>query len=181
MSKRTEATVEGKDGHAFQVTKGAPQVVLSLVRDKSVEGGVNEDVNRFAVKGYRTLGVARTDGGKNWQFVGLIALSDPPREDSAKTIKTAQSLGIEVKMVTGDHVAIAKEICLEVGLGTNIVTSSSILDKSDNEAESVIEKADGFAEVFPEHKYHIVELLQKKGHTLHDWGRGQRCPGAKEG
>ncbi|MGD0319600.1 MAG: plasma-membrane proton-efflux P-type ATPase [Nitrososphaerales archaeon] len=172
VSKRTEATAESKDGHDFQVTKGAPQVVLSLVHDKGVEGAVNEDVNGFAEKGYRALGVARTDDGKDWQYVGLIALSDPPREDSAATIKTAQSMGIEVKMVTGDHVAIAKEVCREVGLGANIVTSSSILDKPDSEAESVIEKADGFAEVFPEHKYRIVDLLQKKGHIVCMTGDG---------
>ncbi len=172
VSKRSEATVEGKDGHGFQVTKGAPQVVLSLVRDKEVEVVVNEDVNGFAEKGYRALGVARADGGKDWQYVGLIALSDPPREDSAATIKTAQSMGIEVKMVTGDHVAIAKEVSRQVGLGTNIVTSSSILDKPDSEAESVIEKADGFAEVFPENKYRIVDLLQKKGHIVCMTGDG---------
>jgi len=172
VSKRTEATVEDKNGHGFQVTKGAPQVILSLVHDKSVEGVVNGDVNSFAAKGYRALGVARTDGGKTWQYVGLIALSDPPREDSAATIKAAESMGIAVKMVTGDHVAIAKEVCREVGLGTNIVTSSSILGKSDNEAQSVVEKADGFAEVFPEHKYKIVDLLQKKGHILCMTGDG---------
>ena len=172
VSKRTEATVEGKDGHGFQVTKGAPQVILALVHDKGAGVAMNQDVDGFAAKGYRALGVARTDGGKDWQYVGLIALSDPPREDSAATIKTAQSLGIAVKMVTGDHVAIAKEVCQEVGLGTNIVTSSSILNKSDSEAESVIEKADGFAEVFPEHKYKIVELLQKKGHIVSMTGDG---------
>ncbi len=147
-------------------------MVLSLLHDKGVEGAVNEDVNSFATKGYRALGVARTDVEKNWQFVGLIALSDPPRDDSAKTIKTAESMGITVKMVTGDHVAIAEEVCREVGLGTNIVTSSSILNKSDSDAESVIEKADGFAEVFPENKYHIVELLQKKGHIVCMTGDG---------
>jgi len=172
VSKRTEATVEGKDVQGFRVTKGAPQVVLSLVDDKGVEGNVNEDVNAFAVKGYRALGVARTDGEKTWQWVGLIALSDPPREDSAATIKAAQSLGIVVKMVTGDHVAIAEEVCQEVGLGTNIVTASSILDKSDSETESVVENADGFAEVFPEHKYRIVDLLQKKGHIVGMTGDG---------
>ncbi len=171
VSKRTEATVDGKDG-SFQVTKGAPQVVLSLVHDKGVERTVNEDVNGFAAKGYRALGVARTDDGKDWQWVGLIALSDPPREDSAATIKTAESLGIDVKMVTGDHVAIAEEVCREVGLGTDIVTSSSILDKSDSEAGAVVEKADGFAEVFPEHKYRIVDLLQKKGHIVCMTGDG---------
>ena len=81
-------------------------------------------------------------------------------------------MGIEVKMVTGDHVAIAKEVSQQVGLGTNIVTSSSILDKPDSEAESVVEKADGFAEVFPEHKYRIVDLLQKKGHIVCMTGDG---------
>jgi H+-transporting ATPase len=172
VSKRTEAAVEGKDGRGLQVTKGAPQVVSALVGDKGVEGAVNEGVNGFAAKGYRALGVARTDGGKDWQWVGLIALSDPPREDSAATIKTAESMGIAVKMVTGDHVAIAKEVCQEVGLGTNIVTSSSILGKSDSEAESEIEKVDGFAEVFPEHKYKIVDLLQKKGHIVCMTGDG---------
>ena len=172
VSKRSEATLEGEDGHGFQVTKGAPQVVLSLVHDRGVEEAVDEDVNSFAAKGYRALGVARSDGGKDWEYVGLIALSDPPREDSAATIKTAQSLGIEVKMVTGDHAAIAKEVSRQVGLGTNIVTSSSILDKPDSEAESVIEEADGFAEVFPEHKYRIVDLLQKKGHIVCMTGDG---------
>jgi H+-transporting ATPase len=172
VSKRSEATVEGKDGHGFQVTKGASQAVLSLVDDRDVEEVVNEDVNGFAEKGYRALGVARTDGGKDWEYVGLIALSDPPREDSAATIKTAQSMGIEVKMVTGDHAAIAKEVSQLVGLGTNVVTSSSILDKPDSEAESVIEKADGFAEVFPEHKYRIVDLLQKRGHIVCMTGDG---------
>jgi H+-transporting ATPase len=172
VSKRTEVTAQGKDGPGFQVTKGAPQVVLSLIRDKGVEGAVNGDVDGFAAKGYRALGVARTDGGKDWRFVGLIALSDPPREDSAATIKTAQSLGITVKMVTGDHVAIAKEVAQQVGLGTDIVTSSSILGKSDSDAELEIEKVDGFAEVFPEHKYKIVELLQKKGHIVSMTGDG---------
>ncbi len=172
VSKRTEATAQGKDGPGFQVTKGAPQVVLALVHDKGVEGPVNQDVVGFAEKGYRALGVAKTDGGEEWKFVGLVALTDPPREDSAATIKTAQSMGITVKMVTGDHVAIAKEVAREVGLGTNIVTSSSILGKSDSEAEAAIEGVDGFAEVFPEHKYKIVELLQKKGHIVSMTGDG---------
>ena len=157
-------------------------MVLSLVHDKDIEGVVNEDVNNFAEKGYRALGVARTDDKKNWQFVGLIALSDPPREDSAATIKTAQSMGIDVKMVTGDHMAIAKEVSQQVGLGTNIVTSSSILDKSDTGAESVVEKADGFAEVFPEHKYRIVDSpAEERSHRLHDRRRRQRRPCPKEG
>jgi H+-transporting ATPase len=172
VSKRTEATAEGQDGKPFRVTKGAPQVILSLVNDASVEKAVNADIESFAVKGYRALGVAKADGESGWRWVGLVALSDPPRDDSAATIRTAMSLGIAVKMVTGDHVAIAKEVSREVGLGTNVVTPSLILDKSDNEAESVVEDADGFAEVFPEHKYRIVDLLQQKGHIVGMTGDG---------
>jgi H+-transporting ATPase len=172
VSKRTEATVEDQSGNHFKVTKGAPQVILSLVATKEVSDKVDERVNAFAERGYRALGVAKTDEQGNWQLVGLVALYDPPREDSAETIKTAQSMGVQVKMVTGDHVAIAKEIAQEVNLGTNIMSASSFLDAHDSEAQRVIEDADGFAQVFPEHKYRIVELLQKKGHIVGMTGDG---------
>jgi H+-transporting ATPase len=97
-----------------------------------------------------------------YRFAGLLGLYDPPHEDSAETIKTANSLNVKVKMVTGDHIAIAKEIADQVGLGTNIITADDFEGKSDSEAQKVVEKADGFAQVFPEHKYRIVELLQKE-------------------
>ena len=173
VSKRTEATVEGPSGEKFEVSKGAPQVILSMVADAGSAGGpVKESVDRFASKGYRALGVARTVGDGRWRYVGLVALYDPPREDSRETIAEAEAMGIEVKMVTGDHVAIAEEISRRVGLGDEIVTASAILDRADAEAESAAEKADGFAEVFPEHKYRIVELLQKKGHIVCMTGDG---------
>ena len=108
----------------------------------------------------------------NWRFVGLIGLYDPPREDSAETIKTAQSMGVSVKMVTGDHVAIAKEIAKQVNLGPNIFPSSSFLDKHEREAQRVVDEADGFAQVFPEHKYQIVELLQREEHIVGMTGDG---------
>jgi H+-transporting ATPase len=108
----------------------------------------------------------------NWQFAGLIGLYDPPREDSAETITTAQSMGIDVKMITGDHVAIARQIASEVSLGTNIMQASSFLDKPDREAQRIVESADGFAQVFPEHKYDIVELLQGRGHIVGMTGDG---------
>jgi H+-transporting ATPase len=171
--KRTEATVQGEDGSQFNVAKGAPQAILALVEDKkSINDKLPEDVNEFAEKGYRALGVARTDNDNRWQFAGLIALFDPPREDSAETIKTAQSMGVSVKMVTGDHIAIAKEISSQVNLGNNIVLPSSFLDRPDSEAQRVVEEAEGFAQVFPEHKYRIVELLQSKGHIVGMTGDG---------
>jgi H+-transporting ATPase len=169
--KRTEATVE--DRSRFKVAKGAPQVILSLAENKeAISSRIDEDINSFASKGYRALGVARTDAKDKWQFVGLIGLYDPPREDSAETIRTAQSMGINVKMVTGDHVAIAGQIASEVSLGTNIMQASSFLDKPDREAQRIVENADGFAQVFPEHKYDIVELLQGKGHIVGMTGDG---------
>ena len=173
VSKRTEALVRNEHGTEFYLTKGAPQAALSLVEMKeSAEGFVTRYVNDFASRGYRALGVARTVEGRKWVYVGLIALHDPPREDSAETVESEKSMGIDVKMVTGDHVAIAKEVSQLVGLGSYFLTSSAILNKSDREAEEVAEKADGFAQVFPEHKYRIVDLLQKRGHIVCVTGDG---------
>ncbi len=182
VSKRTEATIEDAEGSSFKVAKGAPQVILSLAANKKdIATKVDEDVNAFAAKGHRALGVAKTDEKGKWQYIGLIALYDPPREDSAETIKTAQSMGVNVKMVTGDHIAIAKEIAQQVNLGTNIMPAASFLEKPDMEAQRVVERADGFAQVFPEHKYRIVELLQDKGHIVGMTGDGVNdAPALKE-
>jgi H+-transporting ATPase len=171
--KRTEATFQSEDGSQFKVTKGAPQAILALIEDKkSISYKLTEDVDEFARKGYRALGVARTDKKNRWQFTGLIGLFDPPREDSAQTIETAQSMGVNVKMVTGDHIAIAKEISSQVNLGKNIVLPAAFLDRPDSQAQDVVEEAEGFAEVFPEHKYRIVQLLQSKGHIVGMTGDG---------
>jgi H+-transporting ATPase len=180
--KRTEATIEDAEGNSFKVAKGAPQVILSLAANKAdLTKKINEYVDAFATKGRRALGVAKTDKKGKWQYVGLIALYDPPREDSGDTIKTAQSMGVEVKMITGDHIAIGKEIAHQVNLGTNIMTASSFMDKPQREAQRVVENADGFAEVFPEHKYHIVELLQDEGHIVGMTGDGVNdAPALKE-
>jgi H+-transporting ATPase len=171
--KRTEASIQDAKGNKFKVSKGAPQVILSLVsKNKDIEASVNQNVESFASKGYRALGVAKTDLKGTWEYMGLVALYDPPRDDSAETIKNAQNMGVAIKMVTGDHVAIAKEISKQVGLKSNIVTSSEFLDKSDIVAQNAVENSDGFAQVFPEHKYRIVELLQDKGHIVGMTGDG---------
>jgi len=182
VAKRSEATIsDQKSGAIFKVCKGAPQVILSLSGNKKIiVSKVQEKVDILASKGYRSLGVAINDTNENWRFAGIISLSDPPREDSRETIKKAQSMGINVKMITGDHIAIAKEICKEVNLGTNIVEASSIgLNKkkedfqiTEEKERRIVENADGFAQVFPEHKYRIVELLQEKGHIVGMTGDG---------
>jgi H+-transporting ATPase len=168
--KRTEARIRSAEGETFTVVKGAPQVVLSLVKEE--EGSaVTEQVEELASKGYRALGVAR-GAGEDWSFVGLVALFDPPREDSAATIQTAVNMGVRVKMITGDHPAIAREVAQQVGMGTGIEDVGTFLHKPDRDAERAIEAADGFAQVFPEHKYHIVELLQKASHIVGMTGDG---------
>ena len=173
VSKRVEATVTDDAGQAFHLSKGAPQAILALLApDTSLATEVDTVVQEFALKGYRTLGVARTDASGLWRYAGLISLSDPPREDSAATIQAAQSLGVTIKMVTGDHLAIARETARQVNLGTNIKTPEDFLDRPDREAKLQVEAADGFAQVFPEHKFHIVELLQSAGHIVGMTGDG---------
>jgi H+-transporting ATPase len=130
VSKRTEASIKRENQEKFKVSKGAPQVILAFTTEnnKQLIDQVLEDVDLFAKKGYRAFGLARTDDKDKWRFVGLIGLYDPPREDSAETIKAAQSMGVSVKMVTGDHMAIAKEVAGQVGLGKNIAIPSAFVE-----------------------------------------------------
>lgn len=173
VSKRAEALVEDEKGVDFKVAKGAPQVILSLASDREgLRKQLDKCVNDFAGKGFRALGVARTDGDGKWQYAGVLALYDPPRDDSRETITTAGHMGVEVKMITGDHDAVAKEIARQVNLGSNIRPASDLSGISDVAALNVIKEANGFAQVFPEHKYHIVELLQREGHILGMTGDG---------
>ncbi len=178
VSKRTEGQIKGTDGKAFRTTKGAPQVIMELARLSGDEATrANQLVDDFAAKGYRTLGVARSDDeGKTWTFLGILPLFDPPREDSAQTIRHAIEHGIEVKMVTGDNVAIAREIAGQLGMGKNIQPATELfVGDSANappDAAERIEKADGFAQVFPQHKYGIVKTLQNRGHLVAMTGDG---------
>jgi H+-transporting ATPase len=176
VHKRTEATVKAKDGKTFKVTKGAPQVILALSANaEQVKPAVEKAVNEFAARGFRSLGVARAEGDGPWQFVGVLPLFDPPREDAKATIATARQMGVKVKMVTGDALAIAQETAKKLDMGTNILDAGSLGDSKKQETPAVaesIEKADGFAQVFPEHKFHIVDVLQKRGHIVGMTGDG---------
>jgi H+-transporting ATPase len=176
VHKRTEAEVKDKSGTEFKVTKGAPQVVLALSGNKeSIKSVVEDKINEFAERGFRSLGVAKTEGDGNWRFLGVLPLYDPPRDDARTTIKTAKEMGIHVKMVTGDQVAIGKEIAKQLGLGANILDAKIFSESKPHEVgrvEEEIEKADGFAQVFPEHKYHIVDVLQRRGHITGMTGDG---------
>ncbi|MGD1148862.1 MAG: plasma-membrane proton-efflux P-type ATPase [Thermoanaerobaculaceae bacterium] len=176
VHKRTEAIVKAKDGKTFKVTKGAPQVILALSANAGqVKSATLKAVNEFAVRGFRSLGVARAEGEGQWQFVGVLPLFDPPREDAKATIETALAMGVKVKMVTGDALAIAQETAKKLDMGTNILDAAGMGDSKHEESTATaesIEKADGFAQVFPEHKFHIVDVLQKRGHIVGMTGDG---------
>eukprot|EP00936_MAST-01D_sp_MAST-1D-sp1_P000877 g877.t1 len=177
VAKRTEATIvkrgESRD-RAWMTTKGAPQVVLRMAHNYSeIDQRVSSVVQELADRGYRALGCARTEPGdvegNKWIFTGVLSLFDPPRHDTKPTIKTAIEMGIEVKMITGDQTAIAKETARELGMGTNILDTDVLqygtgaVPGFNKTLKEIVREADGFAEVFPEHKFQIVEILMDQG------------------
>ena len=176
VHKRTEATVKGADGKTFKVTKGAPQVILKLSANAAaVNDAMDKAVNDFAARGFRALGVARADGDGPWQLLGVLPLFDPPREDAKATVATAAQMGVKIKMVTGDALAIARETAKTLGMGANILDGATLGNSKTEETAAMtrsIEDADGFAQVFPEHKFHIVDVLQKHGHIVGMTGDG---------
>lgn len=175
VHKRTEALVKTQEGKTFKVTKGAPQIILQLsANSEEIKPAVDKAVHEFAAHGFRSLGVALAEDEK-WQFIGVLPLFDPPREDAKSTISTARKMGVNIKMVTGDQIAIAQEMAKKLEIGTNIVDASFFGEENQQEDEKVIksiETVDGFAQVFPEHKFHIVDVLQKKGHMVGMTGDG---------
>lgn len=174
-TKRSEAIVEGK-GERFKVAKGAPQVVMSLCKgiDGKTRLQANTKLEELSQKGYRTLAVARSEGNdlNNLRFVGFLPLADPPRPDSKTMIEELKILGVKPKMLTGDNIAIAKEIASQVSIGNRICRISDIKDLNEIEQERVIQECDGFAEIYPEDKYKIVKLLQSKGYMVGMTGDG---------
>ncbi|XP_022862235.1 ATPase 8, plasma membrane-type isoform X1 [Olea europaea var. sylvestris] len=187
VDKRTAITYIDSNGDWHRSSKGAPEQIIDLAELKGdARKKAHEIIDSFADRGLRSLGVARQtipektkeSAGGPWEFVGLLPLFDPPRHDSAETIRKALDLGVNVKMITGDQLAIGKETGRRLGMGTNMYPSSSLLGQSKDESiasipvEELIEKADGFAGVFPEHKYEIVKKLQEMKHICGMTGDG---------
>ncbi|XP_028796327.1 ATPase 10, plasma membrane-type [Neltuma alba] len=186
VDKRTAITYIDFEGNWYRASKGAPEQILTMCQERDeIAGKVHAIIDKYAERGLRSLAVAfqevpeksKESPGGPWTFCGLLPLFDPPRHDSAETIRRALNLGVNVKMITGDQLAIAKETGRRLGMGTNMYPSSSLLgrDKDENEAlpvDELIEKADGFAGVFPEHKYEIVKILQEKKHVVGMTGDG---------
>jgi H+-transporting ATPase len=170
--KRAEARVKGPDGREYRVAKGAVQAILDLTAARSRDTErVLAQTSEFAEKGYRALAVARAEDGV-WHPTGVLAIQDPPRDDSRETLQRAHRLGVEVKMLTGDRTEIARQIGGEVGIGQNILPASAVDGADDGRLAEAVESADGFAQVVPEDKYRIVTALQARGHIVGMTGDG---------
>ncbi|CAL9749028.1 unnamed protein product [Musa acuminata subsp. burmannicoides] len=187
VDKRTAITYVDSFGNWHRSSKGAPEQIVELCNMREdAKKKVHAVIDKFADRGLRSLAVARQEipekrkesAGGPWQFMGLLPLFDPPRHDSAETIRRALNLGVNVKMITGDQLAIAKETGRRLGMGTNMYPSSTLLGNKNDDftgsipVDELIEKADGFAGVFPEHKYEIVKRLQERSHICGMTGDG---------
>ncbi|XP_027922472.1 ATPase 9, plasma membrane-type-like isoform X1 [Vigna unguiculata] len=187
VDKRTAITYIDSEGKWCRVSKGAPEQIIELCNlREDVKKKALGIIGKFADRGLRSLAVCKQEvpektkesPGGPWQFVGLLPLFDPPRHDSAETIRRALHLGVNVKMITGDQLAIGKETGRRLGMGSNMYPSSSLLGQHKDESiaalpiDELIEKADGFAGVFPEHKYEIVKRLQDRKHICGMTGDG---------
>jgi H+-transporting ATPase len=199
VSKKVQAVVESPQGERITCVKGAPLFVLRTVEEdgelpEHVVDSYKNKVAEFATRGFRSLGVARKREDERWEILGIMPCSDPPRHDTYRTINEAKSLGLSIKMLTGDAVGIARETSRQLGLGKDITISTRnpwlTLDIGTNifDAEKLglsgggempgsefydfVEGADGFAEVFPQHKYNVVEILQQRGYLVAMTGDG---------
>ena len=174
-TRRSEAVIQ-EDTSRFRVMKGAPQVVLSLARltDSAVVKAAGEMVEALSLKGSRTLAVARSRSADSddFELVGLLALADPPRPDAKQMIAEARSLGVKPIMVTGDNIAIARQIALELGIGSSVMRMGDLTASPEPEQMQVIQGCDVLAEVYPEDKYKVVKLLQAHGHASGMTGDG---------
>jgi plasma-membrane proton-efflux P-type ATPase len=173
-NRRTEAVVE-EHGQRTRVMKGAVRTVAEAcgLQPPAIEA-LETRVRAAAAKGYRTLAVARGLEAGAPALVGLVALFDPPRSDARQLIATLQDLGVAVKMLTGDALAVASDIARGVGLPNirRVADLKAASVDAGGEAVDLFAGADGFAEVFPEDKYIVVKHLQAAGHVTGMTGDG---------
>ncbi|KAF2128858.1 plasma membrane ATPase [Dothidotthia symphoricarpi CBS 119687] len=183
VSKKVQAIVQSPNGEQIVCVKGAPLFILKTVEEdhplpKAIKEAYEAKVADFAGRGYRALGVARKRGNDSWEILGIMPCSDPPRHDTHRTINEAKALGLSIKMLTGDAVGIARETSRQLGLGTNIFDAERLglgegySEMSGSEVYDFVQAADGFAEVFPQHKYDVVDILQQRGYLVAMTGDG---------
>lgn len=168
VNKRAEAEIV-REGKTLHFSKGAPQVIFDLCKLKgNTRTSYEQKVETLGSSGYRALAVAATGDGGAWKMLGLLPLFDPPRDDAAQTLATTRQMGVDVKMVTGDHEAIARQIAARLGFHGEMLSADKVFAKgaSPDSIREQIEGAEGVARVFPEHKFKIVQALQRGGQHI---------------
>lgn len=173
-NKRTESVIL-EDGKTYKLAKGSPQIIAELcLNDKNFDvKQFNRKIDNFSKRGYRSLAVAiDKTGDGNYEMIGLFALADPIRDDTVAMIDAIKRNGIRPMLLTGDNLAIAKEIAREAGIGENIFPIGVLLEASEEEKLKIIQNSDGFAEVYPENKFDIIKTLQNAGHVVGMTGDG---------
>ena len=174
INRRTEAVIE-QNGQRLRVMKGAVRTVAAAcgLQPPAIEA-LEARVAESALKGYRALAVARGSEHGTPELIGLVTLYDPPRPDARQLIAELRSLGVSVKMLTGDALAVASEIAQGVGLANirRVADLKAASTQTGNEAVDHLAGVDGFAEVYPEDKYVVVQQLQVAGHVTGMTGDG---------
>jgi H+-transporting ATPase len=173
-TRRTEAHIE-RNGQPCLFTKGALRTVAAAAGlDDAAITALEETANEAAQKGFRVIAVARSEGAGPLQLVGSALLYDAPRPDSRQLIDELRSLGISVKMLTGDALAVARETARTLGLG-EIIRAPDLRaaeNASASNARELAHDSGGFAEVYPEDKFLVVKSLQTAGHVVGMTGDG---------
>jgi magnesium-transporting ATPase (P-type) len=173
-NRRTEAVVE-QNGQRLRVMKGAVRTIAQACGlQPPAVAALEARVGDAALKGYRTLAVARGPENGVPALVGLVTLYDPPRPDAKQLIAALRDLGVVVKMLTGDALAVASEIARGVGLPNirRMADLKAVSTQAGNKATDLLAGSDGFAEVYPEDKYIVVQHLQAAGHVTGMTGDG---------
>jgi len=125
--KRTEGTIRDiSTGEIFKTSKGAPNIIMKLVDNPVIANEVDRDVRALGERGIRCLAVARSNNENKWEMLGLLTFLDPPRPDTKQTIEDANKFGVAVKMITGDHLLIAKETARRLDMGDNIHSAEGL-------------------------------------------------------
>jgi H+-transporting ATPase len=171
-TRRTEAVIQ-KDGREFSVFKGALNTLMPLCKTAADElPKIEERVEILSARGYRAIAVAKAASREDTKLVGIAFLYDKPRPDSTQLIRELKELGLNVKMLTGDALPIAKEVARQLGLGNHIIRISDLKTISPDGLSKRIDESTGFAEIYPEDKFFVVQNLQKEKHIVGMTGDG---------
>jgi Mg2+-importing ATPase len=193
LRKRLSILVSHADTHLL-VTKGALPNVLAvcssaetgngtLIEIATVRERIQQHLEEFSNKGFRTLGVAYRNMGAGsvisktdeagMTFLGFLVLFDPPKPDIVKTIGSLKDLGVSLKIITGDNHLVAANVSDQMGLSnTRIITGPDLRQMSDGALLKQVVDSDVFAEIEPNQKERIILALRKAGHVVGYMGDG---------